>query len=142
MYVEAIKYRVTLKLFVKYYIIKSLKLTIVVLGMFIFAKIMYTGRIKSQRNKEEAQNITKKVLKSLNKQAIIAMSNQSISDTVFSTQLQEVYNAKDDVWRYVENNLKENSNVESLTDDNGELKFRWVGLLFCYKDKMQDMVME
>ncbi|EED44233.1 UDP-glucose pyrophosphorylase [Enterocytozoon bieneusi H348] len=142
MYVEAIKYRVTLKLFVKYYIIKSLKLTIVVLGMFIFAKIMYTGRIKSQRNKEEAQNITKKVLKSLNKQAIIAMSNQSISDTVFSTQLQEVYNTKDDVWRYVENNLKENSNVESLTDDNGELKFRWVGLLFCYKDKMQDMVME
>lgn len=141
-YVEAIKYRITLKLFIKYYIIKSLKLTIIVLGMFIFVKIMYTGRIKSQRNKEEAQNITKKVLRSLNKQAIIAMSNQSISDTVFSTQLQEVYNTKDDVWRYVENNLKENSNVESLTDDNGELKFRWIGLLFCYKDKMQDMVME
>ncbi|ORD94548.1 hypothetical protein ECANGB1_537 [Enterospora canceri] len=128
--VESLNARIGMKLYLKYHIMKGLKGLVAIVGTVLFIRILYSGRRKASENKAKAEKIASQVLTSLNKQAMIAIKTQCISDTVYSTQLQEVFEIADDVWVYVEDILKNNSNVEAMVDESGELKFRWVGLLF------------
>ncbi|KAL6121574.1 hypothetical protein NUSPORA_01476 [Nucleospora cyclopteri] len=132
--VEALNTRISYKLLFNYYVIKGIKGILTVICTVFIVRVMYLRRRTIAKHREAAQVVTKNVLSSLNKQLLIAIKTESVSDTVFSSQLQQVYDVNDGIWYYVEKMLADNSNVEAIVDSNGEMKFRWIGPLF-YKNK-------
>ena len=127
--VEALNKRISIGMFIKFYTVKMFRIMGILIFMGLLGRILYYGKVKRNQNKAQAQEIIKDVLKSLNKQAFIAAKTDSVSSLVYSVQLQEVFEVKDDVWTYVEEMLKENANVSFEVDEHGELRFKWVGVL-------------
>ncbi|OQS55358.1 hypothetical protein EHP00_1653 [Ecytonucleospora hepatopenaei] len=129
-YVESLNTRVSIKLLIRFYIMKCIKGFLGIAFIVVFFKIVYYGRAQRNKNKAEAQANLPRILVGLNKQAVIAAKTTTISSLVYSNQLQDAFEIKDEVWVYIESMLKENSNIAFEYDENEQLRFKWVGILF------------
>lgn len=129
-YIEALNKRVSFNLIIRFYTMRFLKSVLSIIFILLMFKILFYGRAQRNKSIAEAKTSLPKILMALNKQAVIAAKTISISNLVYSVQLQDAFEMKDEVWVYIENLLKENSNVAWELDENQQLRFKWIGILF------------
>lgn len=124
---ESKNYRVSMKIFIKYYTVLILKSLLVMTCVSVIAFFYNKRRTRIKDLKNQANLTTKEVLDTLNRQIMMAVKSSSFKPYVLSQQIKDVFEIKDDVWSYVEDNIRKNSNVEKGIDAQGNVVWKWVG---------------
>lgn len=125
--IEAKAIRVTLRSFVKFYFYFLIKISLVLLGLSIFLKIYSNKRRTRNQLKSVASAIAKEVLDILNRQIMMSVKSSQFKPNISSEQMRDALEIKDDVWKYVDEIISKNSNVEKSKDLNGQTTWKWIG---------------
>lgn len=135
--IKATSYRTSFRIFMKYYSIVLIKLTVLIVVLFLFFKYLLNRRRKSQLLKTQAFSMSKEVLEILNRQVLMSTRSLQFKSFVTEDQLVDALEIKKELWPYVRNVLSKNSNVQLGMDENNKPTLKWVGPIIFKADPLE-----
>lgn len=137
-WIEAKNSRISLKILVKFYSIFLIKAFMALVAFIIMIKIVINRRRKASILKTQATAVSKEILDILNRQIIMSVRSSQFKPHVLAQQMRDALDIKEDVWKFVEEIIKKNSNVEKTLDEQGRTTWRWIGPVL-YKSESIDV---
>lgn len=137
-WIEARNLKVGLRILIKFYSIFLIKAGVALIVFIVIAKVIINRRKKTSILKAQAAAVSKEVLDILNRQIIMSVRSSQFKPHVLAQQMRDALDIKEDVWKFVEETIKKNSNVEKAVDEQGRTMWRWVGPVL-YKSEAIDV---
>lgn len=126
-FIQARFYRVSFRIFMKFYALFLIKILSLILISFIFLKFMLSRRRKAQSLNSQAAVIAKDILDILSRQVMLSVKSSQFKASVTEQQMRDALEIKQEIWPYVKLIVKKNSNIQCETDDHGLISWKWIG---------------
>jgi len=124
---QAVSYKVSSKVFMKFYFFFLLKISGIIFLSAVLIKLMLNRRRQAHALKQQAVSISKDVLDILNKQVVISLKSSQFRGYVYEEQMKDALEIKDNLWPYVKSIVEKNSNIQKETDEDGKVFWKWIG---------------
>lgn len=125
--VEATRSRVSLRSFLKFYFYFLMKVLVGIVCFSMFLKIFLSRRRSRNQLKKTAAGVAKEVLETLNRQIMMSVKSSQFKPQVSSIQMRDALEIKDEIWKFVDEIITKNSNVEKSKDPSGQTTWKWIG---------------
>ncbi|KAI5149535.1 hypothetical protein ENBRE01_0969 [Enteropsectra breve] len=111
----------------RYYVIKSLKIIAPMLSLLLVLKIFLYRRRKANEMRKDANVVAKDVFALLSRQLVYSSQSALYKPYLLESQLKDALEIKEDLWRYVKDIVRKNSNVQERKNDGNLLSWTWIG---------------